>query len=148
MRKKGIGIEDTSFMILAAVLVMLVTAGIAGTAMMSFLNDNERQTAFDSASEIYKRARMLSLAYEGSSDVFDIIVPPRYGIRIDDEISALGDAFFDNGTLNSASETIASPYVLEGVRLQTDNIIIPPGEHTILLEYSLENGREIYVSWS
>jgi hypothetical protein len=147
MNKKGLGVEDTSFMILAAVLVMLVTAGIAGTAMMSFLNDNERQTAFDSASEIYKRARMISLAYEGSSDAFDILVPPKYGIRIDGEISALEGAFFDNGSLNSEAAAIASPYVLEGVKLQTDDEIIPPGEHTILLEYSLENGREIYVSW-
>jgi len=141
MRKKGFGVEDTPFMITAAVLVMMVVVWIGSSALATFTNGNERQAAADAASEIFKRARLVSVGYDGSSDRLRVSVPEGYALRIDGSVVALGNC--TNGSVDGAVE-LTSPMSVQGVSIIGDTI--GPGEHKVSLVYSRKDGT-VSVSW-
>ncbi len=140
MRKKGFGVEDTPFMITAAVLVMMVVVWVGSSALATFTNGNERQAAADAASEIFKRARLVSVGYDGSSDHLKVFVPEGYAVHIDGSVVALGNC--TNGTEGAVELT--QPMAIQGVSIVGGDI--RSGEHEVSLVYSRKDGT-VSVSW-
>ncbi len=145
MKRKGIGVEDTPFMVLAAVAVIMMVTWIGISVMATFVEGNERQTAIQAATDIYKMAKLVSLGYDGSSERKSIYIPHGYAIEIDGEISVLSDTQFVNGTLTN-STLLSEPLVIRGVEMAAELPVLPPGDHELLLTYSAEDGK-VFVYW-
>jgi hypothetical protein len=139
--KKGFGVEDAPFMILAAVAVMMLVVWIGVSAMAQFVSGNERQAAVEAAADIYARARLVSLGYEGSSDRISVSLPRGYAIRVDGGIAAFGGA--TNGSLENATQ-LTEQISIQGVEMEAEGGIMPEGQHNVLMLY--ENGK-VKVSW-
>jgi len=140
MKTKGFGVEDTPFMIIAAVLVMMVVVWVGSSALVGFIKGNERQAAADAASEIFKRARLVSVGYDGSSDRLRVSVPVGYAVRIDGSVVALGNC--TNGT--GSGVELTQPMSIQGVRIVGGTI--GPGQHEVSLVYSRKDGT-VSVLW-
>jgi uncharacterized protein (UPF0333 family) len=138
MKKKGFGVEDTPFMILATVAVMMLVVWIGVGVMAQFTQGNEHQSAINAASNIYKAARLVSLGHNGSSDEVFVSVPGGYSISIDGGIVALK-------TEDNSSSQLTDELTISGVGIIADSEI-PPGEYTIKLIYASENA-EVKVIW-
>lgn len=145
MKRKGFGAEDAPFMILAAVAVMMVVTWIGINAMASFGEGNERQAAVDASTEIYKRAKLVSLGYDGSSERIGLSIPRGYAMRIEGSIVALGGVV--NGSTDNATE-LTEPMVVQGIHIVgNDSDIMSEGMHNIVLVYSARDDKVI-VSWN
>ena len=136
--RKGFGVEDAPFMILATVMVILLVSWIGISAISTFVEGNELQAAVDASTDVYKRAKLLSLGYEGSSDRITIIIPPGYSLLVNGGISAQKEDYvnesFTNVTPVGDSLSIRGvPILLEG------NDTLPNGKHSIRLIY--EDGK-------
>jgi hypothetical protein len=101
--------------------------------MAQFVEGNEYQAAIEASTDIYKRAKLLSLAYEGSSDSLDVSLPEGYYIRIGDSVTA----FDSNNT------ALSEPLNIRGVPILSDRENLSGQEK---LEMIYENG-EIRISW-
>jgi len=144
MKRKGIGMEDSPFMVLAAIAVMLMAVWMGITAMASFVEGNERQAAVDASLELYKRARLVSLGYDGSSDRVTVRIPLGYGVSIDGAVVAFGGVV--NGSLENATQ-LTQPMVLQGVGIKGgESSLIGNGTYEALITYSTEDDRVI-ISW-
>ncbi len=142
MKRKGVGVEDTPFMVLAAVAVIMMVTWIGINVMATFVEGNERQTAIQAATDIYKLAKLASLGYDGSSERISVSVPEGYAIEIDGRISVLSDAQFANGTLMN-STLLSEPLVIRGVEVSAEPPLLPPGDHDLLLTYHAEDGKVV-----
>jgi hypothetical protein len=141
--RKGFGVEDTPFMLLAAVAVMMLVVWIGMSAMAQFVEGNEQQAAVEASTEIYKRAKLVSLGYDGSSDSFAVSVPRKYALVISrGEIVAVGGEYVNETFVPSAGLT--EPLSIRGVDMSGG--MIPEGDHNITVIYSRKDAR-VTVSW-
>jgi len=145
MKYKGVGVEDTPFMVLAAVAVIMMVAWIGINVMTMFVEGNERQATIGSSMDIYKMAKLVSLGYDGSSERLTVWIPEGYAVMIDGEAVALCNAEFSNGTLTNSTQ-LTEPLKIRGVEMVAETSVMPPGEHQVLLTYSAEDA-EVVVSW-
>ncbi len=145
MKRKGFGVEDTPFMILASVAVIMMVVWIGISAMATFVEGNEHQAAARAASDIYKRARLVSLGYDGSSDRLTVSIPEGYAVLLDGEVAAAGELRFVNDTLTN-STLLTDPMGIRGVEIEGDESMMPSGTHDVLLVYSAEDGK-VELSW-
>jgi hypothetical protein len=131
-------------MVLAAVTVMLLVTWMGINVMASFVAGNERQATVDASTEIYKRARLVSLGYNGSSERVSVSIPNGYAVLVNDSIVAVGGVV--NGSLvNSMRLTV--PMSVQGVDLVGgDSDAIGNGTHDVSLVYLAEDGK-VVVSW-
>jgi hypothetical protein len=143
MNKKGFGVEDSPFMILATVAVMMFVAWIGIETMAGFIAGNEHQSAVEASTDIYKRAKLLSIGYEGSSDELMVTVPEGYVVLIDDTIVSLGDLHYENGTLTNSTE-LSEPLSIKGIPLVSKESLLPAGNHIVNMTYK---DGEIRISW-
>ena len=140
MKRKGFGLEDSPFMILATVAVMLLTVWIGVNVLGSFVNGNDYQSAVEASSDIYKRARLVGMGYDGSSDTVFVSVPQGYAVLVDGYVVAVKQSG------NSTSE-LTERMEMSGVPMQGANgSLMGPGDHEVRLEYSKDEGISIY--WS
>ena len=136
LNKKGFGVEDTPFMILATVAVMMLIVWIGVSVMESFVKGNERQAAVEASTDIYKRAKLASLGYDGSSERLGVSIPEGYAVRIDGSVVALSD-----------SEELTGEMAIQGVGIvSSGSATLGSGDHDLTLIYSAEDG-EVIVSW-
>jgi len=140
--RKGFGVEDAPFMILATVMVIMLVAWLGISIVSEFVEGNEMQAAVDASTDIYKRAKLLSLGYEGSSDRITVMIPQGYSLLLDGSITPQKETYvnesFTNYTPISESLGIRGiPMLLEG------NDTLPQGRHQLRLIY--EDGT-IYIS--
>jgi len=143
--RKGFGVEDVPFMILAAVAVMMLIVWIGMNAMAQFVEGNEQQAAVEASAEIYKRAKLVSLGYDGSSDSFAVSVPRNYALVIDGgQIVAMSGEYV-NGTFVALNE-LTGPLSIRGVDISSSDGQIPEGDHNITVIYSRKDAR-VTVSW-
>ena len=144
MKHKGFGVEDSPFMILAAVAVMLLVVWIGINIMASFVEGNEKQAATDASIEIYKRARLVSLGYDGSSERVSVSIPGGYAVSVDSSIVALKGV--ENGTRENTTQ-LTEPMSVQGIDIMgEESNLISAGEHDVLLTYSAKDGT-VFVSW-
>lgn len=142
--KKGFGVEDAPFMILAAVAVMMLVVWIGINVMLQFVEGNEHQAAVEASTEVYKRAKLLSLGYDESSDRLRVSVPNGYAIRLDGAVVALGE--YSNESPENATK-LTEPMSLRGVVIAGEGSnFIGPGEHDLILVYSKKD-EKVVVSW-
>jgi hypothetical protein len=132
--KKGVGVEDSPFFILATVAVMMLIVWIGMEIMIGFVEGNEYQAAIEASTEIYKRAKLLSLAYDGSTDSITVVIPEGYSVLIDGSIVTLGN-----------NESLTEPLSIKGVFLTSEEKMLEPGQHDLFLNYSADDGT-IYIS--
>jgi hypothetical protein len=143
--KKGFGMEDAPFMILMTILVLMLVVWIGVTTITAFIHGNDYQSAVNSATDIYKRAKLLTLGYEGSSDQLMITLPDSYALSINDSIYVLTDLVFVNDSLSNSTQLI-SPLSLKGARMVSENPTLTPGTYNLTLVYSREN-EAVVISW-
>lgn len=139
MKKKGFGVEDAPFMLLAAVAVMLLITWIGINIMASFVEGNERQSAVEASTEIYKRAKLLSLGYGGSSDKLQVSIPQGYQIRVDGNVVALHGVDV-NGTLENLTE-LTPPLGIIGVGITSEPSNLEAGDHDLRLVYNSKDAK-------
>lgn len=137
MDKKGVGVEDAPFMILAVVFVMLLVVWIGSGVMTGFAKGNEHQAAVTAATELYKHARLVSIGYNGSSETIRLSIPPGYSVVADGEVVAVSDAGAE---------------LIERMRISSVSIVaepeeIPAGEHEAILTY-FSKEKNVRVTWS
>jgi len=132
--KKGIGVEDTPFMILATVAVLMMVVWIGIEIMAGFVEGNEYQAAVEASTEIYKRAKLLSLTYDGSSESIRVSIPSGYSVSIGGDIVALQE-----------NSTLTEPLKIKGIQLTSDDSPLESGDHELSLIYSAQN-HEIVIS--
>lgn len=143
MKRKGFGAEDAPFMVLAAVAVMMVVTWIGINAMASFVNGNERQAAVDASTEIYKRAKLASLGYDGSSERVTVSIPRGYAVILSGSIVAVSTI---SGPVENSTE-LTEPMRLQGVDIAGNGSdAIGEGMHDVLLTYSAKDAKVI-ASW-
>jgi len=118
----GLGIEDSTFMIALTVIILIVAVSVSATALMQFIKDNEYQAAANAAANIYKRARLLSLTFDGATDVFGVSVPEGFSIVVDGGIYAA-----------RGNQSMSDEMTIQGVGIEGDEI--PAGEHIMTLTY-------------
>lgn len=146
--ERGFGVEDSPFMILATVAVLLLVVAMGIQVMGNFVSGNQYQAAGEAAMTIYKRAKLLSLSYHGSYERFAVSIPERYAVRVDGNIVALKNVGFLNNTLQPGYGEIGEPLIVRGVDIiPLSGDVIPPGRHEVNLTYSTENGPKIFISW-
>lgn len=131
-------------MILAAVAVMMLVIWIGMNVIAQFVSGNEYQVAVDASTEIYKRAKLLSLGYDGSSDSFSISIPPGYAIQVEDgSVVALG-SYSEEQSGNSTELT--ERMVIRGVAIVSGNAVLGPGDYELTLIYSKKDAS-VAISW-
>ncbi len=139
MKTKGFGVEDTPFMLVLVILIMLVITWIGVNTLEKFIEGNERQDTIDAAIEIFKRARVVALGYENSSEELSVSLPPDYAILINDSIIPVTNVA---GNLSP----LATPLEIPGVAITSENTTIPSGSHTVHLVYRADDGN-VFLSW-
>lgn len=144
MKRKGFGAEDSPYMILATVAVLMLVVWIGVGVMAGFVEGNEHQAAVEAAMEIYKSARLLSLGYDGSSDRLAVTVPEGYAVAVDGRVAPL-KIHWVNGSAANATELV-EPMGIRGVDIAGAAVFIPPGERDVTMVYNAKDG-EVYVSW-
>ncbi len=138
MKRKGFGLEDSPFMILATVAVMLLTVWIGVNVLGSFVNGNDYQAAVEASSGIYKRARLVGMGYDGSSDRLFVSVPQGYAVLVDGCLVAVRQ---DGNTTSELTERM----VMSGVAIHGVNgPLMGPGDHDVTLTYSKNDGISVY----
>ncbi|MBN2517291.1 MAG: hypothetical protein JXB14_00440 [Candidatus Altiarchaeota archaeon] len=143
--RRGFGVEDSPFMILAALAVVFIVVATGVQVMGNFIHGNQHQLTAEAAMEIYKRARLLSLAYDGSFDRFEVSVSEGYAVLLDGNIAALEDAEFVNGTLQPGYSRMGDQMVVKGMDIKSEPThILPPGRHEINMT---KYGAKIHISW-
>lgn len=149
--KKGFGVEDAPFMILATVAVLMLIVWIGVEAMSSFVEGNEYQAGVEASTEIYKRAKLVTLGYDGSTERVKVTVPDGYGVLVNNSIVTVS---YINITdpLNSSNSTLnmtglTAPMLIQGVKIVGANsTFMGPGDYTVQLTYSTKDDAVI-VSW-
>ncbi len=136
------GTEDAPFMVLAAVMVMLLVTWMGINVMASFVAGNERQAAVDASTEIYKRARLVSLGYDGSSERVSVSIPNGYAVLVDGSVVAI--SVVGESLVNLTRLTV--PMSVQGVDIVGDSDAIGSGTHDVSLVYLAEDGK-VVVSW-
>jgi len=139
MKKKGFGVEDAPFMLLSAVVVMLLITWIGINIMASFVEGNERQSAVEASTEIYKRAKLLSLGYDGSSDRLQVSIPKSYQVKVDGNVVALHGVDV-NGTLENLTE-LTEPLKIPGVGVVSEPPTLEAGTHNLKLIYNSKDAQ-------
>jgi len=139
MKRKGFGVEDTPFMILATILVMMFVVWIGMNVMAQFTEGNERQAAIEASAEIYKRAKLLSFGYDGSSDRLTVSVPDKYMISLDD--GSVVTLHYLDAPENATALT--EPMGIAGVAISGDTLLA--GNHDLVLTYSRDDST-IFIS--
>jgi hypothetical protein len=139
--ERGFGVEDSPFMILVTIVVLLLVVAIGTSALMRFVEGNEYQTAAEAATEIYRRARLLSLSYDGSTDGLDVSVPRGYAVRVDGSVIALRE-----GT--TGFEEITDAMSIRGVAIESESgSMMGSGNHEILFTYHAKDGPKVLLHW-
>jgi hypothetical protein len=139
MKRKGFGVEDAPFMLLAAVVVMLIITWIGISIMASFVEGNEHQSAVEASTEIYKRAKLLSLGYDGSSDRLQVSIPRGYEIKVDGNVVALKGIEI-NGTLENLTE-LTDPLSILGVGITSEPSKLEAGDYTLTMVYNSKDAK-------
>ena len=133
LNNKGFGVEDTPFMILATVAVMMLIVWIGMNIMVKFVEGNEYQAAVEASTEIYKRAKLVSLGYDGSSERLQVSIPEGYSVRVDGSVVALLD-----------SEELTDAMVIQGISVvSAGSNTIGSGDHELTLTYSADDGTVV-----
>jgi len=146
MRRKGFGVEDAPFMILAAVAVMMLIIWIGINVMAQFVEGNEYQAAVEASTEIYKRAKLVSLGYDGSSDRIKVSIPQNYAIAIDGGSVVATGLTKVNESFTNATE-LTEPMSIQGIEIVSDGTgRIDAGDHDLVLTYSRKDAQVI-ISW-
>lgn len=141
--ERGFGVEDSPFMILATIVVLLLVVAIGTNVLIKFMEGNERQAAADAAMEIYKRARLLSLSYDGSTDRFSVSVPRGYVVKVDGDVVTL------KGTESGGFSKITEPMSIQGVDIESSSgDLISSGGHKIVLTYYAKDGPRVLLNWN
>lgn len=139
--ERGFGVEDSPFMILLTVAVLLLVVAIGVSALMRFVEGNEYQAAAEAATEIYKRARLLSLSYDGSTDRFEVSVPSGYSVRVDGSVTAIKES-------TAGLEEITDAMSIRGVGIESESgSLMGPGGHEVLFTYHAKDGSRVILRW-
>jgi hypothetical protein len=138
--RRGFGVEDTPFMILAAVAVIMLVTWMGLETMASFVEGNDYQAAVEASTGLYMRCRTLTLANAGSSDEITIDIPKGYAVSINGSLSSLA-IDFENETFTNYTN-LTDPLSLKGYPISATDPIVPSGRHKFRL---INNGDNIEV---
>lgn len=131
---KGFGVEDTPFMILATVIVIMFVTWMGISVMAQFVEGNEYQAAVEASTDIYKRAKLLSLGYDGSADSISVSLPEGYSILIDGGIVARKEEPI-NETHSDMTE-LSEILEIQGVPMTFEEEVLIAGRHDLRLHYN------------
>lgn len=133
---KGTGMQDSPFMVLVAVLVLVFAAALGVYLLKNFLDVQRQTNAVDAAENIYNTADLLSAGAQGSTRTIWVSLPEGYTI-----------GFSGNLTLTDAGgNLIGSPMHIEGVPIAGNALTVGKKYHLKLEQEASGNGTEITVS--
>ena len=141
--ERGFGVEDTPFMLVMTVIVLLVTVSIAVSVMMMFVEGNKYQKAADAGIEIYKYARIATLGDVGSKQSFNVEVPNDYYIVINGGVEVLHEQkkTYENGTGYFENQTVGERMSLESKDITGPTLY--PGDYRLVLNYTNTDTIEV-----
>ena len=129
---KGTGMQDSPFMILIAVLVLVFAAALGVYLLKNFLDVQRQTNAVDAAENIYNTADLLSAGAQGSTRTIWVKVPTGYSITMDGDV-----------TLKEGDEIVGKSLHISGVRITGNSL--PGQDNNYQLRLS-NSGTEIVVS--
>ena len=117
-------------MILAAMFLLVFAVSIGACISKNLLDYERHAGAIDATQKIYNSADLLSAGAEGSTRTFWTKIPEGY------EIS------FESGQIRLADSqgTIGEPLLIEGVRLEGNNLK-GGKKYQLKLEYTIHDGE-------
>lgn len=134
--KGGFGIEDAPFQIIAAVLILVVTAGIGIHIWNNFQCGNQCQDAAEAALDIRKYSKLVSAGSEGSQKVIHCHIPQGFGISFRSGDVVLEEIDDKCGCLEAREKTLG----VEGVHITGDDLV-GPGYYKLKLEFQINMGQ-------
>lgn len=139
MKKTGMGVIDSPFMLAITAVSMVIIVWIGSTALQGFLEANNYKKAADAMISIYKSARELSISYDGSSDTISVNLPNGYLISTDGGILSL----ISDKTVNGSSQlALASPTMaLKGLEISSDPRTLEGMGLNLTLTYDAKDKR-------
>jgi|GEM_PF-2603738 len=132
--ERGLGIEDSTFMLVLTVMILIVAVGVSVAALVNFVDDNEAQAAADAATTLYKRARLLSLTYDGTVDSFEVDIPYGYAVV------AFGRGVYVYSYRDGAYRRMTEVMELDGVKIMSLPPILHAGKRKITMTYTTGYG--------
>ena len=130
--KGGFGIEDAPFQIVAAVLILVVTAAIGIHLWNNFQCGNQCQDAAEAALDIHKYSKLVSAGSEGSQEVIYCRIPQGF------EISFNGGIILD-GTKNKCGCITTKTLEVKGVSVEGQRL--GQGYHKLALRFEIEDKK-------
>ncbi len=129
--------QDSPFMILVAVLVLIFVATLGIYVLKNFLDVQRQTNAVDAAENIYNTADLLSAGAEGSTRTIWVKVPNGYNITLED----------GSVTLKENGKLIGAPMHIEGVPITGNDLAGRDEKYHLKLEQSTSSsGTKIVVS--
>ncbi|MBN2251926.1 MAG: hypothetical protein JW724_07620 [Candidatus Altiarchaeota archaeon] len=124
--ERGLGVADSPFMILAAVILMAFTVALGIYITSSFMDSAARANAVDAAETIYNAADTLSAGALDSSRTLWVKIPEGYSITFDGDVS-----------LSDKDGIIGVPLHLSGVEV-TGETLEGTGRYHLKITYVRE----------
>ena len=127
---RGSTLQDSPYMILAALFLLVFSAAIGLYIAKNLLNLEKHAGAIDAAQKIYNSADLLSAGAEGSTRTLWTKIPAGYEISFDS----------GNITLTDEKGTVGQPMLIQGVRLEGTKLTGGKNYHLILV-YTIHDGE-------
>jgi len=128
----GFGIEDAPFQIIAAVLILVVTAGIGIHIWNNFQCGNQCQDAAEAALEIHKYSKIVSAKSAGATDVIHVRIPQGFTISFSGGDIVLSET----GTNRCDCDIGTKDLNVEDVYI-TGNDLVGPNDFRLKLEFKI-----------
>ena len=136
--KRGFGIEDAPFQILAAVVILVVTAGIGMHLWGNFNCGNQCHEAAETALDIHKYSKLLSAGSVGSQKIIHCRLPQGF------EITFSNGNFTLDGTGNKCDCITTKELGVEGVNIDGSGIgdTLDSGYHKLKLVFEIDSNGD------
>lgn len=136
---KGMGMEDSPFMLLAAVFLLLLVSYVGVNTLSVFAEGNDYQAAVNAATDLFKRAKLLSLAHDGSYDRLQLNIPSGYAIVIEGGVTP--QRIIRINESHSDSSPLIEEMRISGVYIMSNSSPLASGEHELYLRNELQERR-------
>ncbi len=126
---RGSGLQDSPFMILLAVLVIVFVTALGTGIAKSLMDLQQHANAVDAAEKIYDAADLLSAGAGGSSRTLWVNIPAGYEISCDGNLS-----------LKDGKGTIGQPLKVDGITFEPATLQGRNEKYHLKIEYASGDG--------
>lgn len=132
--ERGTGLQDSPFMILLAVLVIVFVTALGTTIAKNLLDVQNNANAIDAAEKIYNAADLLSAGASGSTRTLWVGIPGGYEISCE-----------ENLTLKDDKGAIGTPLYIEGIGFEKKTLKGRQEKYHLRLEYVTQDGKSMIL---